>query len=383
MIMTMKSHLLIVSFLIAVSAQAQSLYNETVISITPSAVLFVKDSLVNNGTIINNGDMQVGGSWINNMQYDAGQGQITFNSDLPQVINHNDQAFSKLTISGGGEKLFLANITIENELDLSDGTLVSQNDARIIFSPGAQIIGGSDRAHINGPAYHRGAGAHLFPVGNGEEYLPVTLLNVEGGNAEVGVREVELQGIALQPSPSLKAVSANRYWQLDVVSGDISQSQVILPVRDESIVTDANEAVVSQAQSLSANFENLGQFQFDGSVSNGMVTSNKFVTMPFLAVATASDDRQLVVYNAVSPNGDGLNDFLRILNIEYFPENKFSLFNRWGDLVFEIENYDNAERVFRGRSSVNGEKELGNGTYFYVIETKDGRKVNGFLVLKN
>ena len=365
------------------SLQAQSLYNETVISISPSAVLFVKDTLVNNGTIINNGDMQVGGSWINNMQYDAGQGQITFNSDRPQVINHNDQAFSKLTIRGGGEKLFLANITIEDELDLSDGTLVSQNGARIIFSPGAQIVGGSDRAHINGPVYHRGAGEKLFPLGNGSVYLPVTLLNIEGADAEVGVQSVELQGIALQPSPSLKAVSASRYWQLDVVSGQISQSQVTLPVRDESMVTDADQAVVSQSQGLSGKFETLGQSQFEGSVFNGMVTSSNFVTMPFLAVATASDDRRLVVYNAVSPNGDGLNDFLRILNIEYFPENKFSLFNRWGDLVFEMEGYDNAERVFRGRSSVSGEKELPTGTYFYVIETGDGQKVNGFLVLKN
>lgn len=366
-------------------AWAQSLYNgQSVIAISATGVLYVKDSIVNNGTIVNNGDMQVGGSWINNAQYDAGLGQITFNSDVPQIINHNDQSFSRLTISGGGQKLFLADITIEDQLDLADGTLVSENNARIIFSPGALVTGASDQSHIQGPVYHQGTGDKLFPLGNGTTYLPVELLNIQGSAPEVGIRAYEAGDIALQAGPSLNAVSVNRYWQIDVVTGSLDNALAVLPVRDETIVGNADEVVVAQAADPAQGFESLGRSDFLGVSSDGWVTSEKFVTQPYLAVGTVSPDGALVVYNAVSANNDGQNDFLVIGNIEYYPENKFSLFNRWGDKLFEIENYDNKERVFRGKTNIGGEKDLVNGTYFYVIETKrDGLKVSGFLALKN
>jgi gliding motility-associated-like protein len=362
---------------------AQSLYNQSLISISPSSVLFVKDSLVNNGTLINNGDMQIGGAWVNNNQYDAGQGQITFNSDLPQVINHNDQAFSKLTITGG-EKIFQANITIENELNLSEGVLISQNDAKIIFNDDATITGGSDQSHIQGAVYHKGAGDKLFPVGNGTVYLPVEILNVQGASAEIGLQEIELNGNTLQSAASLDAISTDRYWELDVVSGDLSGSIVVLPVRDEAIVQNVDFVVVAQSAGVTQNFESLGRSAFEGSFTNGNVTSTQPVNLKLLAIAVVEDKSSIEVYNAVSPNGDGLNDFLRIGNIERYPDNNISLLNRWGDKVFELSGYNNNDRVFTGRSNIGSEKELPPGTYFYVIKKGDGSPVeNGYFVLKN
>lgn len=363
---------------------AQNLHNESIISIGTNGVLFVTDTIFNRGTIINNGDMQVGGSWINYEEYDAGEGKITFNSDLPQVISHNDQSFSRLTLSGGGEKLFLADITIDNELNLSDGILVSQNNSRIIISENAQVVGGSDASHIQGPVYRRGAGHKVFPVGNGGIYLPVEFLNVQGNSPEVGVTAIELDGTTLRASRSLKEISTSRYWQVDVVSGTLNNSRIVLPVKEETIVDRAEAAVVAEAASLDDDFESLGQLQFSGSTNDGRVTSDEVFTKSLLAVATASPGEGIIVYNAVSPNADKKNDYLLIENIEGFPGNKFSLFNRWGDKVFEIENYDNQERVFRGRSNIGGDSILSSGTYFYVIETgTDSPRINGFLTVRN
>ena len=119
----------------------------------------------------------------------------------------------------------------------------------------------------------------------------------------------------------------------------------------------------------------------DRNTDNARITSAEMVTMPFVALATEAADRPIIVYNAVSPNGDGLNDFLRIGNIENFPQNKFSLFNRWGDKVFEVENYDNIDRVFRGRSSEY--TELVSGTYFYVLDLPGVESLRGFIAVKN
>jgi gliding motility-associated-like protein len=300
------------------------------------------------------------------------------------VINHNDQSFSKLTISGGGEKRFLANITIENELNLSEGVLVSSNDAKIIFSSTAKITGGSDDAYIVGTVYHKGAGQKLFPVGDGNHYLPVTLTNIEGASAEVGVRVVDMNNtsIPLKKEVLLTAISNQRYWELDVISGSISNSKAILPVVDENIVTSETLAVVAESDDLSNEFRNLGH-DTDAQSSNDRVTSNNFISMRFLAVGAKKETESVFVYNAISPNGDDKNGVLTIDNIESFPDNKVSLFNRWGDKVFEMMGYDNDVKVFVGKKNIGSDEELSAGTYYYVIYRRAGLPlVNGYLTLK-
>lgn len=89
-----------------------------------------------------------------------------------------------------------------------------------------------------------------------------------------------------------------------------------------------------------------------------------------------------------SPDGDGINEYWHIEHIEYYPENVVSIYNRWGDMVFQIKNYDNASNVFSGIANMStklGADQLPTGTYFFNIEI-DGetilRKTQGFLVLK-
>jgi gliding motility-associated-like protein len=362
---------------------AQSFYNNgNLISIKSNTILSVRDSLVNNGEIFNDGNLVISGTWLNNKTYNAGQGQITFNSTDNQIINHNDQSFSKLIISGGGEKRFLANITISDQFTLTSGILASANGAKIILKEKVQITGGSDASHVRGPVYQQGAGDKLFPVGNGSIYLPVELRSVSGTAPEVGITEIELNNSPLKVASNLTDISKTRYWQIDKVSGSLDNSRIILPVRDEAnLIIDTEKVVVAQALELKSNFENLGQSLFEGSSTNGKVTSNKAVTLPLVTLATAANDGQILVYNAVSPNGDGQNEFLRIENIEKYPANTVSIFNRWGDKVFEINNYDNDQKVFRGKSDAN--KELVAGMYFYLINKNDGSEpIDGFLSLK-
>lgn len=89
------------------------------------------------------------------------------------------------------------------------------------------------------------------------------------------------------------------------------------------------------------------------------------------------------VFNGVSPDGDGLNDFLYIKYldvVEGASTNKVTILNRWGDIVFEMENYDNVSRVFAGQT--NSGKDLPSGTYFYKIDFAQGSPINGFISLK-
>lgn len=90
----------------------------------------------------------------------------------------------------------------------------------------------------------------------------------------------------------------------------------------------------------------------------------------------------VVIYNALSPNNDGLNDYFIIQYIDALPEsNQVTIYNRWGDVVFEISDYDNDTRVFKGLN--NNGKELPSGTYFYKIQFASGRSSkSGYISLK-
>ena len=92
---------------------------------------------------------------------------------------------------------------------------------------------------------------------------------------------------------------------------------------------------------------------------------------------------EVIVFNGLSPDGDGLNDFMEIKYIDVVEgasKNKVSIYNRWGDLVFETDDYDNVSRVFTGVS--NNGKELPAGTYFYKIDFSQGQPLSGFIILK-
>lgn len=76
-----------------------------------------------------------------------------------------------------------------------------------------------------------------------------------------------------------------------------------------------------------------------------------------------------------SPNGDGINDVFVIRGILNFPENTFVIFNRWGNKVYETSSYKN---TWDGKTTLGlrvGGDELPIGTYFYILDLKDGSDV--------
>ena len=90
-----------------------------------------------------------------------------------------------------------------------------------------------------------------------------------------------------------------------------------------------------------------------------------------LAESEVSDEIPFEIFNGISPDGDGLNDYMQINGIENYPQNNFKVFNRWGVQVFEINGYDNVSKRFEGisegRTTIRQGERLPAGTYYYVL----------------
>jgi gliding motility-associated-like protein len=71
--------------------------------------------------------------------------------------------------------------------------------------------------------------------------------------------------------------------------------------------------------------------------------------------------QHLWVPDAFSPNGDGLNDTWQLTGIEAYPQARLTVYNRWGQAVYQSVGYD---RPFDGTDSG---KSLPTGAYSYVL----------------
>ena len=98
------------------------------------------------------------------------------------------------------------------------------------------------------------------------------------------------------------------------------------------------------------------------------------------------------INNLLTLNGNDLNDFVVIKNIENFPQNEFQIFNRYGKVVWRTNNYDNIQNTFTGKANVqsvfNSSEYLPTGTYFYVLTyldsyRRENKEIKGFIQIDN
>jgi gliding motility-associated-like protein len=77
------------------------------------------------------------------------------------------------------------------------------------------------------------------------------------------------------------------------------------------------------------------------------------------------------VPNVFSPNGDGQNEFFEIQGIDAYPNSKLQVWNRWGVLVYESENYENFWSA----------EDQPDGVYYFLLQRSDGKIINGEITI--
>jgi gliding motility-associated-like protein len=107
--------------------------------------------------------------------------------------------------------------------------------------------------------------------------------------------------------------------------------------------------------------------------------TNRFGSKTRVAITvTVREDYNITPSNILSPNGDGENDGWIVENLAAYPNNKVTIIDRTGKIIYTKVNYTNDwNGTFNGII-------LSEGTYFYVISLNNGAgEKKGYITIIN
>lgn len=322
-------------------------------------------------------------------------GTLQVSGSKKPVFYNLDQAASKLILN--------VPVGVYNTNNFMLGNIVTpKNNSSISFDfiDDAYYVGASNSAHVNGYASVNGVSTYTFPVGDGSFLRPLIIENAdfETTYKSAYFREnpntTNVFNFSITTSekhPELDNISTTEFWVLE----GTQETNITLTWDPNSAIAsltdDLDDLIVAGWSIIDNQWISLGNTFVAGSLENGSISSIEIIPDDYAAFTFASqsslyldaDTGEGLSNYFISPNGDGLNDFLELPGIEDIGANTLSIFNRWGKLVFKKENYDNSFNGIANVSMVvNKDSQLPIGTYFYILEMHDlGSQHQGYIYI--
>ena len=215
------------------------------------------------------------------------------------------------------------------DLHFETGVLRGQAEqAEVLFLNGAQTRGGAINTHSEVALRTVNSTRFDFPSGKQGVYLPFSL----SANAAVTVSGelIAATPSSLVAAPSNISMDSNYYWSLQ------GQGEAQLEFFLEFYPAILQE--LDQGEQLKLmGFTGQAWEEIPGFIqSNSLRTENAIALERYTAYAlgSAAISTALTPAQAITPNGDGINDRWIIANNALYPNAKIWVFNRWGEEVF-------------------------------------------------
>jgi len=211
--------------------------------------------------------------------------------------------------------------------------------------------------------------------GSGSDVIEFELCN-QCGSCSRGQITVTVDNLPPESSFSQNIPVTNSSFSFDLLAGVTDPNNNLDP-QSFTVIQQPSSGATAQIQNGNLVLDYTG-VQFNGTdnvVIQVCDLSGACIQFTLFFVVN-TENPAIVVYNAVTPNGDGRHDFLEIDNISFYENNVVRVFNRWGEEVDRIEGYDNSTNVFTG-------DKLPSGTYYYLVSLRgDKEDASGSLLLK-
>lgn len=380
--------------------------NQGTLYVSPGTLMTVMSDFDNDdmGEYENNGEVIFHGNFNNNgiTTFDPtkGKGYTRFEGSIQQNItggipadfydvlfnNSSNTAtepafrlFGDISISGNAD--FLEGIVKD---DVFGGIIVFENDAT------HSNVG--NESHVDGYVVKNGSPEFVYPIGdqdsigNKARYYRYAAISATGEKASSFNGKYYYQNSNEKfPHTSktgvIELIDNKEYWRIEKTAGE---ANIMLTLTWDTATTPLEIAAQPYGEIHILRWDDVNHIWVDeGGVANALTSTTGTVTTSvnvrgygIFTLGRIKDNLilpgDIVIYNGVTPDGDGDNDYFIIDHIKDFPKNTVEIYNRWGVKVFETSSYDTNGNVFRGfsdgRATVTGTKILPTGTYFYIIK---------------
>jgi gliding motility-associated-like protein len=349
----------------------------------------------NTASFINDGEAFIYANFNNEgvVDFTTTDGYTRFQGSAVQQLSGGsisyfyDVLFDNVSSSTGSFELS-SEISIDNEANFNEG-IVKNDDfgGLVIFEDNANHTGVFDESHVDGVVKKNGDDSFIYPIGDAQLFRHAAISAPDDITDTFTAKyyfENPIGNIVDGETPTssvagvITMIDMAEFW---TVTNDAGSSDVLLTLSwDESTTTPLAIASDPHTAIHIVRWDEAQQLWVD---EGGIVdVANKTVSTPLqldhYGIFTLGRVKEelilpgdVVVYNGVTPNGDGLNDYFLIDNIQNLANNNVQIFNRWGVKVFETNNYDSAGNVFdgysEGRLTISGNDQLPTGTYYYVL----------------
>lgn len=402
----------LLALLSGMSVSAQS-SNTGVVMIAPNTVVGVVADLKNkeSGTFLNDGELHLYSGLKNEglITFTPNQGSTTlFRGTQNQIIEGDGKSeFEDITFNTKGKKSGIelhSEISITKQANFTHGIINSKDfGGLVVFEKGSKQINASNKSFVEGKIKKNGGEAFTFPEGRDGNFrhsaIAATndLLNSFESNYFLENSD------ALYPHSdkvgAIDFIDDQEYWVLERQGG---KANAMLTLSWDENSTTPRSIADSPEDIHIVRWDQTKKYWVD---EGGVVdVRNRTVTTPVsvsgygiftLARGVVSGHEgcnKLVIYNAVSGNGDGLNDYFRIDGLKACGEggNTLEIFTAYGVKVYKTHNYGENGNVFNGypnvQTAVSSNQYLPVGTYLYSlrIEGEDHLSIHktGYLYLK-
>ena len=261
-----------------------------------------------------------------------------------------------------------ATLNIGNTLSLAvSGANIILNGNDLAFNTTGQISGyAEDRLVVTSNSIgghvikdYAGSDSFVFPVGiAAQDYTPATITPTTATKLYVSVQNYAAANVPVKNS----ALGMDRMWNIyaatttkvnmllqhnQSTNGTLFKDQNAIVAQyigntNYSLVKGSNPSLGLHSRN---NVELTNSAQADGAYFTKLSVSGKDIFIP----------------NLFTPNGDGTNDVFEIRGLDLFFSNNLVIVNRWGNEVYQSNNYQNN---WAGDG-------LNEGTYFYKLSVQE------------
>ena len=384
-----KAFAVLLMIFVAINSFGQTT-NEGVLYISPNTEFSTEADLNNkrSGAFYNDGEAFIYADFNNagevNFYQDSGITRF-IGSEVQEISGAQPSSFYNVFFRNSSSDIpfhLYGGINVYGEADFNRGIVdVDNYSGSFLFETNGSHRNTSDLSHVDGFVEKYGDTDFIFPIGDKGYYRFAGISEMPSSNIYSAKYHLENSDFLYSHNARQDIISLiddNEFWTVEAVSEE-ERTLLTLSWREET----TPQAIIEAPQQ-----GNIHIVRWDVKM-NLWVDEGGVVDLDNKTVTTAVDQYgiftlarvksenilpcDIVVYNAVTPNGDGINDYFKIdtSNSDCVKNIYVEIFNRWGVKVFETNHYGQNNNYFNGysngRLTIDGDQKLPTGTYYYIL----------------